>query len=163
MFLPTRRLDPELLRQHGHEDLHLHVTEAGQLLDAHREIVAIARTRPHRRRVAAVLLDDRLAQGLDALSHAAGEAVKSRTLAKYGNELVGVRSGDLARVEMAEALLQLIRAGERLLHLDLLVQDQSDEQRERICLEQPVGFGIFRPDDGHLCIIPLELRSRGWV
>ena len=97
------------------------------------------------------------------MSHAAGEAVKSRALAKYGNELVGVRSGDLARVEMAEALLQLIRAGERLLHLDLLVQDQSDEQRERIRLEQPVGFGIFRPDDGHLCIIPLELRSRGWV
>jgi len=37
-----------------------------------------------------------------------------------------------------------------LLHGDLLIQHQPDQQRERVLLQKLVGGGILSPDDRHL-------------
>src|SRR5689334_20080267 len=49
-----RRLDVELLREHGAERLDLHLAEAGQRADALLQVGAVACLRPDPRRVAAV-------------------------------------------------------------------------------------------------------------
>ena len=52
--------------------------------------------------------------------------------------------GERPRVEGAEPPPELERARERLLHGDLLVEREPDEQRERIGPEQRARLGIVR-------------------
>ena len=47
-----------------------------------------------------------------------------------------------AHVEVPEALAQLERAGERLLHGDLLIEDEADEERGGIAGDQAVGLVV---------------------
>jgi hypothetical protein len=75
-----------------------------------RPVVTVSTSASRRSRISAVLLDDRLAESLDALGHAAGKAVQRGPLAKDGAEHVRVHGGDLAGVEMTDPALQLIRA-----------------------------------------------------
>ena len=72
---------------------------------------------------------------------------------------VGLR--DLGRLERAEPLLQSQRAEERLLHGDLLVEREPDEQRERIVGEQSVGRLVLREVErlGHGLILRRGLQQ----
>ncbi len=105
-----------------------------------------------RDRVAAVVLDDGRGELVDACRHRAGEAVDRGLLAEERLE-VGLR--DLLRIERPEPLLQPQRAEERLLHGDLLVEREADEERERIVREQPAClFVVGEPERrGHAAIL----------
>src|SRR5205807_2423894 len=105
---PALRLDVELLGQDRDEDLHLHVAEAGELLDPSREFGAISRIPPHRPGITFVVADDGLAHRLYPRGHAAGEAVQGWALAKDLDQLGRVDGGDLADVEAAAPLGSLL-------------------------------------------------------
>ena len=125
----ARDLDAEALREHGAERLDLHLAEAGQPADALAEVFAVGGLGPDARRVAAVLLDDGRGEVVHARrpsSRGSGGSRASRGRAARG------RRARPSRLERAEPLLQAQRAEERLLHGDLLVERESDEQRERI-------------------------------
>ena len=74
-----------------------------------------------------------------ALGHAPREAVDAGLLAE-DRTAVRIEAGDLGGVQAAETLLQLERAGERGRHCHLLVEDEADEQRQRLRRDQPIGF-----------------------
>ncbi len=76
--------------------------------------------------------------------------MQRRPLPKDRDQLVRVHGGDLPHVEVtAQTLLQLERAAERLLHLDLLVQHKTDQERQRIGLEEAVRLRVVGPDNRH--------------
>src|SRR5205085_6447199 len=133
--------DAEALREHRAEGLYLHLAEAGQRRDALAEIGAVGGFRPEAGRVAAVFLRDGRRELADAPSHVAGEAVDGRLLAEDRLE-IGLRNG--GGLERAEPLLQPERAEEGLLDGDLLVERESDEEREGIVREQAVCFVVLR-------------------
>src|SRR5713226_8686288 len=83
VLLPAGRLHIELLGQDRDQDLHLHVAEAGELLDAGGEIVAVPGHRPHPGGIAVVVVEYGLAQRLDAAGHAARKAVQRGPLSEY--------------------------------------------------------------------------------
>src|SRR5260221_4611168 len=101
VLLPAARLDPELLGEHGDQDLHLHIPKAGQLLDPGGEVIPVAGLPPYRPGIASVFGDDHLAQSLCAVGHAARESVQRWPLAEHADELVRVHAGDLPHVEVA--------------------------------------------------------------
>ena len=76
--------------------------------------------------------------------------MERRPLAKNCVETLGIHARDLPRVELPEPPLELVRSGEGLLHLHLLVEDHPDQEGKRVRLEQLVGGRVFRPDDGHV-------------
>ena len=90
-----------------------------------------------------------------------GEAVDRRLLAERLQEPVGIAPRDLGRVEAAQTLLQLQRAEERGRHRHLLVEDEPDQERERLLRDQPVGLVV--PGEvqcvGHDSILPLRGMS----
>ena len=49
-----------------------------------------------------------------------------------------------ARVEGADALLDPERPRERLLHRDLLVEREADEERERVGRDERIGLVVLR-------------------
>ena len=75
-------------------------------------------------------------------------------------------------IERAEALLQRQRPGKGLLHADLLVEDEADQQRHRVGGDQRVGLigvgevqavghgpivsacGLGVPAQGYCCVVP---------
>ena len=61
--------------------------------------------------------------------------MQRRPLAKHFVEALGIHLCDLACVQPTEALLELIRAAEGLLHLHLLIENHAYEQRQRVRLE----------------------------
>ena len=65
-----------------------------------------------------------------------------RPLAEDLLEPVRIGSRDLGRVEPSEPLLQLERAGERGRNRHLLVEDEPDEERQRLGGEQLVRLGV---------------------
>src|SRR5437899_13088693 len=75
--------------------------------------------------------------------------MQRRPLAKNGVQALGIRARDPAHIQMAKPSLELVRAAERLLHLDLLVEHHPDEQGKRVSLQQLVRGRVLRPDDGH--------------
>jgi hypothetical protein len=81
---------------------------------------------------------------VDPLAHRAGEAVDGRLLAADRHELLDVHRRDPLRVEVAEALLQGRRPGERPLHRHLLVEQHPDQQCVGVGVEQLVGCGVAR-------------------
>ena len=70
----------------------------------------------------------------------------------------GSSAGDLRGVEPAEPLLQLERAGERGRNRHLLVEDEADQERERLGGEQLVRLGIAGEVErvGHDAILPSD-------
>ena len=68
--------------------------------------------------------------------------MQRRALAEGGRQSLGIRRGDAADVEVPEPLAQLERAGERLLHGHLLVEDEADEERGGIAGDQAVGLVV---------------------
>jgi hypothetical protein len=70
--------------------------------------------------------------------------VEGWTLAEDAVQLARVNAGDLASAEKAKAPLQLERARERFLHRNLLVEDEADEEGERLLGEEGVGLVIAR-------------------
>ena len=66
---------------------------------------------------------------MDAPCHRAGEAVDGGLLAEHRLEVCVRERG---RVERTEALADHLRSRKRLLHRHLLVEDEADEQRERV-------------------------------
>ena len=121
------RADAVLLREHGCERLHLHLAEARQRRDPLPQVVAVAGLGPESRRVAAVLLGDESGELLHARGHRAGKTVDGRLLAERRDELLGVGASERLGVDRAEALFDLLRAGERRLDGDLLVEREPDE------------------------------------
>ena len=93
---------------------------------------------------AAVLLDDHRAEVAGARRHRAGEAVDRGLLAEHALELGRVGRRDPPRVERAEPPLQLERPRERLLHRDLLVEREADQQRDGVAGEQRVRLVVGR-------------------
>ncbi len=154
----ARDLDVEALREHRAERLDLHLAEAGQRADALAEVLAVGGLRPDARRVAAVVLDDGRGELVHARRHRAGEAVDRGLLPEERLE-VGLR--DLLRIERPEPLLESQRAEERLLHRDLLVEREADEQRERIGREQPARLLVLGEPErlGHPRILRRGLHT----
>ena len=78
-------------------------------------------------------------------------------------EVTRLHRGDLRRIEVAEAALELGGTAERLLDGDLLVELEADEQRERLGHEQPIGLVIAGErqsiDGGHDRMVARLLRS----
>ena len=68
--------------------------------------------------------------------------MERRPLPECAVELAGVHARDRARVEIADPPLQLERPREGLLHGDLLVEDEADEERERLLGEERVGLVV---------------------
>ena len=68
--------------------------------------------------------------------------MERRPLAEGAVELAGVHARDRAGVESADAPLELERPREGLLHRDLLVEDEADEERERLLGEERVGLVV---------------------
>lgn len=63
-------------------------------------------------------------------------------LAEGAIELPGVHAGDRRRVEGADAALKLEWAREGLLDGHLLIEDEADEERERLFGEEGVGLVV---------------------
>ena len=84
-----------------------------------------------------------------------------RWIAGFSRNTSRSRSGssprDLAGVEAAQTLLQLQRAEKCRRYRHLLIEDETDQQRERLCGDQPVGLVV--PGEvqclGHDSILPL--------
>src|SRR6185437_6014625 len=138
---PARRPDTELLAEQRDEDASLLVSEPGQGADALHEVRPIGGAVPHRGRVAVESFDKHLSKRLDALCHRGRESMQRRRLTEQLLECGRVVLRDLPDIQVvAEALLQLVRRGERLLDRDLLVQQHADQQSERIVDKELVCF-----------------------
>ena len=61
--------------------------------------------------------------------------MQRRPVPKHFVQHLRVHARDLAGVQVAEALLELVRAAEGLLHLHLLIEDHPYEERQRVGLE----------------------------
>ena len=89
-------------------------------------------------------------------------------MAGFSRKISCMRSGsvprDLGRVEAAEALLQLERAGERDRHRHLLVEREADEQRERLARDQGIRLGVAGEVQhvGHGSILPRPGMPTSW-
>jgi hypothetical protein len=70
--------------------------------------------------------------------------VEGRTLAEDPVELARVHARDLGSAEKAKAPLELERARERFLHRNLLVENEPDQERERVFGEEGVGLVVAR-------------------
>jgi hypothetical protein len=57
-------------------------------------------------------------------------------------EGLGVHRRDRSRIQGDRAALHLERTRERLLHRDLLVEREADQQRERVGRDQGVGVRV---------------------
>lgn len=149
-----------LLPEEGEEDLGLLVAEAREGLQTpeHRGAVGIA---PQGGRVASPVVDERLAERLDARGHRSREPVHRGGLPEDRDELVGVGSGQRGRIEVvpaAGAVGDLAGTGEGGLHRDLLVQEHPDEQGERIIGQEAVGVVVTGDVQGHDSIVtPIPL------
>ena len=130
-------LDVEALGEDRAERLDLHLAEAGQAGEVRPQLVRAARPGPDARRVAVVAVADPHREVVDALGHRARKPVDRRLGAEHGLE---IGRGERVGVERAEALAQLERPGERLLHRDLLVEGEAHQQRHRIGGDQRVGL-----------------------
>jgi hypothetical protein len=86
--------------------------------------------------------------------HVAREAVDRRFLPEDLLELGGVGVGDRRGVEAGEPAANLERARKSLLHGDLLVEDEPDEQRQRLLGEKAVGFVVT-------CEVEMRRAGRG--
>jgi hypothetical protein len=100
-----------------------------------------------RRRVAAVVLVHDGAEVTDTPGHVGRETVDGRPLAEHRLEPLRVGVGDRPRLERPEPLFQLERAGEGGLHRHLLVERESDQQRERLARQERIRLGIAREVD----------------
>ena len=123
-----RRIDAEPKRENRPEPGDLHRAESGESADPLAQVCGVGCLRPHALGSAAVLVGDNRAQLLHAPSHRAGEAVDRRALSEGGLELGGIHRRDPLRIEPADALLQLLRPGERGRHGHLLVEREADEE-----------------------------------
>jgi hypothetical protein len=141
---PTGGTDPEPLSEDGEERVGLHRADSGEVEQAALELRAGLGVVPNTRCVATVLAHDCGTQVLRPLRHRAGEAVESRTLAEDAVELPRIHAGDLDSAEKAKAPLELEGARERFLHRNLLVEDEPDEEGERLLGEEGVGLVVAR-------------------
>jgi hypothetical protein len=129
--LPARRLDPEALAQDRDQRPCLHLADSGQVEKALLEVVAVARLVPDAGGVAFVVHCDGGTELLRPHRHRPGEAMKRGPLPECAVELTRVHARDRACVEIADPPLQLERSREGLLHGHLLVEDKTDEERQR--------------------------------
>ena len=68
-----------------------------------------------------------------------------RLLAAGSEEDVGIQLGDALRIEKAESCLQRRRTCKRLLHRDLLVEREANQQRVRVRRDQSISSLITSP------------------
>jgi hypothetical protein len=153
-LLPARRLHAEPLPDYGDERPRFHGSDAREIEQPSLEVATVLGLRPDASGVAGVVVRDRRGQILDATGHRSRVAVKCRLLAERALEAVGIHRGELAGVEGADAALELERAAERLLHGDLLVEREADQERHRVAAEQFVRLRIAREVQG------IRLRDR---
>src|SRR5262249_34388182 len=92
--------------------------------------------------------------------HVAGEAMDRRFLAEDLLEPGRIHTCDLGSVEPAETLLELPRAEKRGLRAHLLVEDEADQQRERVVRDQLVRSLVVREVEriGHAFMHRREMR-----
>lgn len=139
----------------------------GKFLEAPQEFVAGPGVLPDGGGVSVVVLDEVLAQLMDALAHGTGIAVHGRLGREQRGELLRVVRGDLVRVEIVRphALSDRVRPREGPLHRHLLVQQHADQGRERAAAEQFVGLGLLGEvkSDVHGSMIPRAGAGRSVV
>jgi hypothetical protein len=127
--------DVQPVREHRRERRHLHLAESRQRLEPGLELRRRRGAGPDARGVAVVALRDVGGEVAHALGHRARETVDRRPLAEDRFE---VHRGERGGLERADALADHERTHERLLHRDLLVEREADQQRERIANEELV-------------------------
>src|SRR5207248_491436 len=117
---------------------------ARQLADPPPEVCRIGRLRPDAPGVAAVVGDDRRAQLLHPPRHRPRKAMDRRLLAARLLEPARVHARALLGVAAADPLPQHPRAGERRLHRHLLVERESDQEREWVARDERVDVVVAR-------------------
>ena len=142
--LPPGRADAETLAEDRQERSSLHFPDARQGEQPALEVLTALRLEPDALRRPAVVLRHGRAKLLHAPRHSPREAVDRGLLAEELLELARVGGGDGGCVEAAEPPPDLERARERLLNRHLLVEDEADEQRQRLLGEKAVGFVVTR-------------------
>ena len=125
------------LGEHRAQRLDLHLAEAGKGGQVAAERLRVGCVAPHTFGVTVVVVADVHRELVHALGHRAGEAMDGGFLAEGGLQ---VEPGELRGVERAQPLPNGQRSRERLLHGDLLVQREADQQRHRVGREQRVGL-----------------------
>src|SRR5688500_13149492 len=97
---------------------------------------------PEARCIPVVGVPDIGRQLADPFRHGGWEAVDRRRTLGRSLERTLVNAGVVRRVDAAESIEQHLRSGERLLHGNLLVEREADEQRHRVGGEQPIGVVV---------------------
>ena len=136
----ARQVDAELLGQDGHDAVDLHLADPGERHEPRLEVGTVSRLAPYSAGIPAVLIGDRLRQGLHSLGHGAREPMQGRTLAEGPVQLGGIGAGDPGWIEVAQPAAQVDRSRKRLLHGHLLIEREPDQQRQGIAGDQLVGL-----------------------
>ena len=145
--LPAGRADAEALADDREQRRDLHRADSREGEQAPLQVLAAFGLEPDALGPTAVVLGDDGAEFLNAPRHVAREAVDRRLLPEDLLEGGGVGCGDRRGVEAAEPAPDLERAGEGLLHRNLLVEDEPDEQGQRLG-EEAVGLVVAREVEG---------------
>jgi hypothetical protein len=101
------------------------------------QLVAVGGVGPHARGLAVVLIADVDGEVMDARGHRAGVAVDGGLGAE---DRLEVGRGQRGGLERPDALAQQQRSHEGLLHRDLLVEHEADEECHRIGGDERVGL-----------------------
>ncbi len=142
-LLPALGTDGEPLGQERHEDPGLLAAIARQGVEPFEQLGPRLDAGPDRFGLTGVVLHEVLAQLLGPLGHRAREAMEGGGSLEDDLQLLERHGGDGGRVEGAtKPIPQLEWRGKGPLHRHLLIEQHADEQRERISVEQLVGFGI---------------------
>ena len=75
--------------------------------------------------------------------------MQSRPLPEDAVQLFRGHGGDLAGIQPADPLLELVRSAEGVFHADLLVEHHADQKRQRVAVEEPVRLLVLSPRDWH--------------
>jgi hypothetical protein len=145
-------VEPEALGEDGAQRLHLHVAEPGEGGDVGAQRIGVRGIGPDTRGVAAVVVPHVHRQIMHPPGHRSREPVNRGLRAEHRLEVGGRERCD---IERAEAFTQRQWAGECLLHGDLLVEREADQQRHRIGGDQRIGLvGLGEVEAvGHAAIV----------
>src|SRR5436305_14034004 len=110
--IPAGWLDAEALTDDADERPGLHLADARRRKQPLLEILAGLRVAPDAPGVAVVVTRQRRREILRAPRHVGREAVERRPFPERGLELGRIHRGDALGIERADALLQLVWAGE---------------------------------------------------
>jgi hypothetical protein len=130
-------LEAEAQVEHRPERLDLHLAEPGKPREVGAQLVAVGGIGPDAGGVAVVAVADVHGEVMHASRHVAGEAVDGGPDAEDRLEVGRRQRGG---VDRAQALAQHERPHERLLHRDLLVEREPDQERHRVGGDEGVGL-----------------------